>query len=69
MCKVGDTIENTNALERVAYRIHVVGNDTEDLAKNLVSISEALQIYSTEGMEMQLEPLTYKRCIQAITER
>ena len=69
MSKIGDVIEDTNALERVAYRIHVVGNNTEDLANILVSISHTLQIYSSQGEEMQMEPLSYDRCIQAITER
>lgn len=69
MCKVGDLIENTNALERVAYRIHVLGNDPDDLAKTLVNISQTLRIYNTNGEEMQLEPLTYERCMQAIMEK
>ena len=69
MCKVGDLIENTNALERVAYRIHVLGNDADDLAKTLVNISQTLRIYNNKGEEMQLEPLTYERCMQAIMEK
>ena len=66
MCHEGEEILETNALERVCLRIHVVGETPEKLAQNLVRISETLQIMSTEGTEMQLEPLTYERCLDAI---
>ena len=55
-----------NALERICLRIHVVGETPEKLAENLVRISQTLQIISTNGNEMQLEPLEYDRCLKAI---
>ena len=66
MCSVGDVIEDTNALERVCLRIHVVGKDMEDLARLLEKISSTLRIVSTNGEEMQVEPLTYERCLRTI---
>lgn len=62
----GDIIEDTNSLDRICLRIHVVGKDNDDLAKNLVKISSSLKIISENGEEMQLEHLTYDRCIDAI---
>lgn len=66
MCQEGEVIHETNALERVCLRIHVVGKDAEELASNLVKISKTLQIISEDGEEMQLEHLTYDRCLAAI---
>lgn len=66
MCGEGAVIEDTNALERICLRIHVVGESAEVLAENLVRISKTLDVRSTEGEDMQLEPLTYERCLQAI---
>ena len=66
MCREGEEILETNALERVCLRIHVVGETPEKLAENLVNISKTLEIVSTEGEDMQIEPLTYRRCIDAI---
>ena len=66
MCHEGEEILDTNALERICLRIHVVGETAEKLAENLVNISKTLNIISTDGEEMQLEPLTYDRCIEAI---
>ncbi len=62
----GDTIENTNSLERICLRIHVVGKDNDDLARNLVNICASLDILSESGEDMKLEHLTYERCISAI---
>ncbi len=66
MCREGEEILETNALERVCLRIHVVGETPERLAETLVEISNTLEILSTEGEEMQLEHLTYDRCLKAI---
>ncbi len=66
MCHEGEEIHDTNALERICLRIHVVGSTSEILAENLVRISKTLQIMSTEGTEMQIEPLEYDRCLAAI---
>lgn len=68
MSKVGEFIPDTNALERCCLRIHVVGENPQKLAKALEKISQTLQIISTDGEEMQLEHLTYERCLKAICE-
>jgi biotin carboxylase len=68
MSHVGQVVEDTNALERVCLRIHVLGETKDALAKLLVRISQTLRIISTEGEEMQLEHLSYDRCINAINE-
>lgn len=70
ICRVGDEVTEVNALDvRVGFRIHVVGSDDKDLAKTLVEISQTLKIISTEGYEMQMEPLTYDRCIDVIRNK
>ena len=66
MSREGEEVLETNALERICLRIHVVGETPEILAENLVAISNTLKIMSTEGNEMQLEPLEYDRCLKAI---
>lgn len=66
MCREGTEILETNALERVCLRIHVVGETPEKLAQNLVNISKTLDIVSTNGEDMQIEPLTLERCLKAI---
>ena len=63
---VGDVVEDTNALERICLRIHVAGDDPQQLAQRLVAISRKLDIVSTTGEDMQLEPLEYHRCLAAI---
>lgn len=66
MCGVGTKVEDTNALERICLRIHVVGETAEKLAENLVRISKTLKIEDQDGNDMQLEPLEYDRCLKAI---
>ncbi len=66
MSHEGEEVLDTNALERICLRIHVVGSTAEELAENLVNISKTLNIMSDKGEEMQLEPLDYDRCIEAI---
>ena len=66
MARPGDVVEDTNALERICLRIHVTGETPQKLAENLVAISRKLDIVSTEGEDMQLEPLHYDRCLAAI---
>ena len=66
MAHEGEEVFDTNALERICLRIHVVGKNAEDLANNLVKISKTLNIMSDKGEEMQLEPLEYERCLEAI---
>lgn len=69
MCKEGEKILDTNALERIAFRIHVVGNNAEELSHNLVRVSETLRVISTTGQEMQMEPLSFNRCYDAINNK
>ena len=66
MSRVGQIVEDTNALERVCLRIHALGETKDALARLLVKISATLKIVSSTGEEMQLEHLTYERCINAI---
>ena len=66
MCHEGDVILETNEIGRAIYRIHVVGDSMENLAQRLVDISRTLRIMSTEGYEMQIEPLKYERCLETI---
>ena len=69
MVKEGDHALDTNALERVGFRIHVYGESNEILANNLVRISSTLQVMSDKGEEMQLEPLTFERCMSLIESK
>ena len=66
MCKEGDLIQETNQIGRAIYRIHVVGENNENLACRLVDISKTLRIMSKDGYEMQIEPLEYNRCLETI---
>ena len=69
MVKEGDQALDTNALERVGFRIHVYGESNEILANNLVRISSTLQVMSDKDEEMQLEPLTFERCMSLIESK
>lgn len=69
MVKEGDHALDTNALERVGFRIHVYGESNQILANNLVRISSTLQVMSDKGEEMQLEPLTFERCMSLIESK
>ena len=66
MAHEGDTVEDTNALERICLRIHVVGKDKRDFAENIVRVCDTLDIRSTTGEDMLLEPMTVERCMEAI---
>ena len=68
MCHEGDVIFETNQIGRAIFRIHVVGENYENLASRLVNISRKLRIISQEGYEMQIEPLEYERCIKTIKD-
>lgn len=63
---VGDVIKETNSLDRVIYRLHVMDNTKESLAKTLEKISNTLRIISESGKEMQIETLTYDRAYEMI---
>lgn len=66
MSQVGEEVLDTNSLDRICLRIHVVGSTPEELADTLVKISQTLDIVSETGEDMQLEKLTRERCLQAI---
>lgn len=63
---VGDIIEETNSLDRVIYRLHVMDDTKEQLAETLERISTTLNIISETGKEMQVERLTYGRALEMI---
>lgn len=64
--KVGDVISNTNSLDRVIYRLHVMDDTPEALAATLNKISTTLRIMAKEGYEMQIEELTYERALEML---
>lgn len=61
---VGDEIVETNSLDRVIYRMHVMDENPEALARTLNKISTTLRVMSEEGYEMQVEELTYERALE-----
>ena len=63
---VGDEIKETNSLDRVIYRLHVMDDTKEKLAETLEKISNTLNIISESGKEMQVERLTYARALEMI---
>ena len=64
---IGMKIDPSNSLDRVIYRIHVMDDDVEKLAKTLETISATLHIFDEYGEEMQLEVLTYDRALWMLT--
>ena len=64
--KVGDVISSTNSLDRVIYRLHVMDDTQEALAKTLEKISKTLRILDEKGNEMQVEEFTYERALELI---
>lgn len=63
---VGDVIKDTNSLDRVIYRMHVMDDTPEALARTLNKISTTLRVMAKEGHEMQIEELTYERALEMI---
>ncbi len=61
---VGDQISETNSLDSVIYRIHVMDDTNEKLAWTLERISHTLRIWDEQGNEMQLEELSYERALE-----
>ncbi len=61
---VGDVISKTNSLDSVLYRMHVMDDTPELLAKTLATISHTLRILDADGNEMQLEELSYERAYE-----
>ena len=64
--KQGDEISETNSLDRVIYRLHVMDDTPEALAHTLEKISNTLSILNQDGKEMQVERLTYARALEMI---
>ncbi len=64
--KIGDDISKTNSLDRVIYRLHVMDDTPNSLAKTLERISHTLRILDENGNEMQVEELTYDRALEMI---
>ena len=64
--KVGDVVSETNSLERVIYRLHVMDENAEMLARTLEKISHTLCINDQYGNEMQVERLVYGRALEMI---
>lgn len=64
--EVGDEIKETDSLDRVIYRIHVMDAAKVDLARALERISNTICILSTTGEEMQIERLSYERALEMI---
>ena len=64
--KIGSEISATNSLDRVIYRLHVMDDTPQDLAKTLEKISHTLNIHDQNGKEMQVEVLSYDRALEMI---
>ena len=68
MRKAGDVIEDTNSLDRICLRLHMTGQNEEELAENLVRVCNAIRVVSTDGADMVMEKLIRERCLKAIRE-
>lgn len=64
--KIGDEISATNSLDRVIYRLHVMDDTPEALAKTLEKISHTLRVLDQDGNDMQIEELSYDRALEMI---
>ena len=64
--KIGDVIDETNSLDRVIYRLHVMDETPEQLARTLEKISHTLCINDQNGHDMQVERLTFERSLSMI---
>lgn len=62
----GDVIDETNSLDRVIYRLHVMDDTKEKMAATLETISNMLRIVSDTDQEMQIETLTYDRAYEML---
>lgn len=64
--KVGDEIKETQSLDRVIYRLHVMDDTPQMLAATLEKISSTLRVMSETGVEMQIEQLKYDRALDML---
>ena len=62
----GDEIVAGTSLDSVIYRLHVMDNTPEALARTLEKISHTLCINDSNGQEMQVERLTRERALEMI---
>ena len=63
---IGDVINLENSLDSVCFRIHVMDDTKESLAKTIEQISNTLQIKDSKGNNMQLEIVTFQRALEII---
>ena len=63
---IGDEIFRTNSLDCVLYRMHVMDDTPEKLAKTLELISSTLCVLDENGNDMQLEKITYQRAMNMV---
>ena len=63
---VGDEITATNSLDRVCFRLHVMDDTKEDLARTICTISHMIHVLDENGEEMQLELLSYDRVLAVL---
>lgn len=63
---IGDVISETNSLDRVIYRLHVMDDNAEKLAATLHKIANTIEVLSESGEEMQIERLSYERALEMI---
>lgn len=64
--KIGDLISQTNSLDRVIYRLHVMDDTPDKLARTLEKISNLIKITDENGKEMQIEHLSYERAMDML---
>lgn len=64
--KAGDVISADKSLDSVIYRMHVMDDTKEALARTLETISRTFRILDEDGEEMQTETLTYARAMERI---
>ncbi|MBQ5955232.1 MAG: hypothetical protein IJL49_04690 [Firmicutes bacterium] len=65
--KIGDEIIEGSSLDSVIYRLHVMDDTPQDLARTLEKISNTFCIRDQNGNEMQVERLTYDRALEMIS--
>lgn len=63
---VGDEIMPSNSLDPVIFRIHVMDDTKEQLAKAISDISHTVHVLDENGSEMQLEIVSYDRALDII---
>ena len=62
----GDKIASGSSLDCVCFRIHVMDDSKEALARTLCKISETIKVLDENGKEMQLQPLTFEDVMEMV---